>query len=398
MSFKELNISKKIIERLDTLKISNPTEVQQLVIPLILNGKDVVAISPTGSGKTEAYSIPIINKLLSSVDRKSGVIILSPTRELALQTHQRIIKLVPQGYDIQLATIIGGQSYEMQIQAIEQEPPIIIATPGRLFDLINQQKLDLERFDTLIIDEADEMLQLGFLATVFQILGFLPKPRQTLLFSATFPKELEKECSKILQDPIQIQVTHKGHYQGQTNQYLLFVDKNDKKELIRYLIDEYNIQSALIFTRTIHGVDRIVKDLTNNGYSAQGLYGDKSQSVRNSIVNDFKADKFRFLVATDIASRGLHLDHLNYVINYELPDSAEQYTHRIGRVGRSNIEGYAYTFCDAEDNSALINLQINLQKTIPIMEQHPYVLSWQKMLSANQLTNKKKTSSNKKRK
>jgi len=398
LSFQELNISKKLIEKLDALKINIPTEVQRSAIPPTLQGKDVLAISPTGSGKTEAYSIPIINRFISENDTNRAVLVLSPTRELAIQTQQRMTMLVPDGTGIAILNIIGGQAYETQIESLNNQPQIIVATPGRLIDLLDQKEFELDRFDTIVIDEADEMLKLGFLTVLFQILGFLPRNRQTLLFSATFPKELKNECAKILRNPTQIQVTHKGHYQSGTHEHLLFVDKNDKKDLIRHLIEDQNMAQALIFTRTTHGVDRIVKDLISKGYSAQGLYGDKSQSTRNTILGDFKSGKFRFLIATDIASRGLHLEDLHYVINYELPDNAEQYTHRIGRVGRSSTVGCTYTFCDAEDNANLIKLQIELKKNIPILENHPHVLSWEKMLTHNQLAKKRKGSSHQKRK
>ncbi|SUJ22645.1 ATP-dependent RNA helicase rhlE [Sphingobacterium spiritivorum] len=368
MNFQELNLSKLLIENLNTLQITEPTGIQKAVIPNILKGKDVLAISPTGTGKTEAFVLPVLHLLTESKQSEYKTLVLSPTRELAQQTYLRILNCTPSEVNISTISIFGGQSYEKQAAELSTDPAIVVATPGRLLDLMDQKLIDLSAFKKVVIDEADELLQLGFMAALFRILGHLPADKQTLLFSATFPKELEELVPKVLHQPFRFEVQNRESQQSQIHQYLLFVDKNDKKNLIKYLIDHYKIDTALIFTRTTHGVDRIVSDLQKHGLTAQGLYGDKSQAVRTATVEDFKNRNFNFLVATDIASRGLHLDDLDHVINYEIPDTAEQYMHRIGRTARGIRDGYTYTFCDAEDNPNLIKLQIALKK------KHPYLI------------------------
>ncbi|MGJ1446228.1 DEAD/DEAH box helicase [Sphingobacterium spiritivorum] len=398
MNFQELNLSRLLIEKLNTFQITEPTRIQKAVIPNILKGKDVLAISPTGTGKTEAFVLPVLHLLTVNKQSEHKTLILSPTRELAQQTYLRILNCTPSEVNINTISIFGGQSYEKQASELSTDPAIVVATPGRLLDLMDQKLIDLSAFKKVVIDEADELLQLGFMAALFRILGHLPANKQTLLFSATFPKELEELVPKILHQPFRFEVQNREAEQSQIHQYLLFVDKNDKKNLIKYLIDHYKIDAALIFTRTTHGVDRIVSDLQKHGLTAQGLYGDKSQAVRTAIVEDFKNRNFNFLVATDIASRGLHLDDLDHVINYEIPDTAEQYMHRIGRTARGIRDGYTYTFCDAEDNPNLIKLQIALKKNIPILSEHPYVLSWQKMLAHKELKSNSKRKGSKRKK
>ena len=398
MNFQELNLSKLLVEKLNTLQITEPTGIQKAVIPNILKGKDVLAISPTGTGKTEAFALPVLYLLTESKQSEHKTLVLSPTRELAQQTYLRILNCTPSEVNISTISIFGGQSYEKQAAELSTDPAIVVATPGRLLDLMDQKLIDLSAFKKVVIDEADELLQLGFMAALFSILGHLPTDKQTLLFSATFPKELEELVPKVLHQPFRFEVQNREPQQSQIHQYLLFVDKNDKKNLIKYLIDHYKIDTALIFTRTTHGVDRIVSDLQKHGLTAQGLYGDKSQAVRTATVEDFKNRNFNFLVATDIASRGLHLDDLDHVINYEIPDTAEQYMHRIGRTARGIRDGYTYTFCDAEDNPNLIKLQIALKKNIPILSEHPYVLSWQKMLAHKELKSNSKRKGSKRKK
>ncbi|MDF2479224.1 MAG: hypothetical protein K0S24_4707 [Sphingobacterium sp.] len=395
MNFSSLQLNKHLASNLEKQKLNTLTAVQELAIPAVLDGKDCLAIAPTGTGKTEAFAIPIVQRLLEKEKNEHpSVLVLLPTRELCIQTKNRIVKLI-EGTDISVACFYGGGTYESQLAAYASAQ-LILATPGRLLDFLERQVIDLEAIDTLVIDEFDQLLDLGFEMEINKILHMLPAKKQSIFVSATHTIEMDRIIHKRLNNPIEIIV--KDHLiKGKISEYVLYVDKNDKKNLIRYLLENRIKSQAIIFTRTVHAVERIETDLNRNGIPALALYGDKSQQQREDIVNKFRNKENRVLIATDLLARGIDFPNLEAIINYEVPESPELYTHRIGRTGRSDTDGTAFTLCDAEDNQKWIKLQLSLNKQIQIDDQHPFLLSWEKMLSSSQHNTRKGQSKSRKR-
>lgn len=390
MDFSVYNLHPLLLEALAAKQFVQATAVQQRVISPFLAKRDILAIAPTGTGKTESFAIPIIQQLLTlaQLPTSPSVLVLSPTRELALQTFERFEGLI-QDMPLQATCIYGGKSYDSQLSALEQQPQIIVATPGRLIDLLDQQLIQLDQVQTLILDEADQLLDLGFLASIHLIKRALPANCQKALFSATFPERIAKLGEQLLVTPETINLTAESP-KAAIEDYILFVDKVDKKKLIHFLLEEFALPQVLIFSRTTAAVDRIVADLNKHGIQAAGIYADKGQKVREQTLDDFRAARIQALVATDVAARGLDIPELKAIINYEIPDSFENYTHRIGRTGRAQQQGWAFTFCDAEDNPQFIQLQLSARKTFAIYDKHPYILSWEKMLSSSQRQSKGK--------
>ncbi|WP_104385810.1 DEAD/DEAH box helicase [Sphingobacterium sp. HMA12] len=395
MNFSTLQLNKFLFSNLEKQKLSVLTAVQEQVIAALLDGKDCLAIAPTGTGKTEAFAIPLVQHLLEKDQKEhASVLILLPTRELCIQTKDRIAKLI-EGTGLNMACFYGGGTYESQL-ATYPKAQLIVATPGRLLDFLEQQIIDLKSIHTLVIDEFDQLLDLGFALEINKIMQVLPTERQSIFVSATRTAEMDKIIQKRLNNPIEIVVDNQLK-KGKISEYVLYVDKNDKKNLIRYLLENRLKSQVLIFTRTIHAAERIEVDLQRNGISALALYGDKSQQQREDIVNKFRNKENRVLIATDLLARGIDFPNLEAMINYEVPDSPETYTHRIGRTGRSQADGIAITLCDAEDNQKWIKLQLSLNKQIQIDDQHPFLLSWEKMLSSSQNNTRKGQSKSKKR-
>ncbi|PUV21248.1 DEAD/DEAH box helicase [Sphingobacterium athyrii] len=395
MNFSTLQLNKFLFSNLEKQKLSVLTAVQEQVIPALLDGKDCLAIAPTGTGKTEAFAIPLVQHLLEKDQKEhASVLILLPTRELCIQTKDRIAKLI-EGTSLNIACFYGGGTYESQLAAYPKAQ-LILATPGRLLDFLEQQLIDLKAINTLVIDEFDQLLDLGFALEINKIMLALPTERQSIFVSATRTAEMDKIIHKRLKNPIEIVVENQLK-KGKIHEYVLYVDKNDKKNLIRYLLEDRIKSQVLIFTRTVHAVERIEADLQRNGVSALALYGDKSQQQREDIVSKFRNKENRVLIATDLLARGMDFPNLEAIINYEVPDSPETYTHRIGRTGRSQADGIAITLCDAEDNQKWIKLQLALNKQIQIDDQHPFLLSWEKMLSSSQSNTRKGQSKSRKR-
>ncbi|MCS3554363.1 MULTISPECIES: DEAD/DEAH box helicase [unclassified Sphingobacterium] len=389
MKFQDLNIHSSLLSILEQSGFTILTSVQELVIPHILNKKDLIAIAPTGTGKTEAFTIPILHRYFTQeITLQEQTLILNPTRELALQTQSRINKLI-QSYPVTTITLVGGQAYDMQLAGLLQSPTILIATPGRILDLIDQGKITCNTIKTLVIDEFDQLLQLGFIKEVNQILKHLPNKKQSLYFSATLPKDILKIVNKTLKNPIKIEI-EKEVKKCTIEESIFYVDRTNKKNLIKYLIELNPEEQILIFSRTTHAVDRIVADLKKEGIVAEGLYADKAQKNRTQLLTAFKSKEIQILVATDLLARGVDIENLPIVINYEVPDSDSLYTHRIGRTGRSMTTGKAYTFCDAQDNNKWIQLQLSLNRQIKINDQHPYILTWEQMISTSQVKTAKK--------
>lgn len=363
-----------------------PTSIQQMLIPAIAAGQNILAIAPTGSGKTEAFAIPLLAAQLNNNKlSEAQSLVLSPTRELAIQTAARINRIA-EPLNLSCISIYGGVTYSEQTQALDKQPHVIVATPGRLLDLQAQGLIDLGSIACIVLDEVDEMLALGFLKEVNQLLGSISAAAQRVFVSATGSVELEKIAKKQLPN---LHTYTLEAEQSRIQEHALFVDKADKKELIAYLIADFSLQQLIVFTRTTHAVDRIVQHLQAKHIAAQGLYADKKQAQRADILQNFRAGSFQVLVATDLATRGLDIPNLSAVINYEVPDMAATYLHRIGRTGR-RAEGQAFTFCDGEENNKLIALQIELKKSLPVYDKHPYPLSWQKMQSSSNKSKGKK--------
>lgn len=395
LNFSALKLDKILIANLEKQKLSSLTPIQERAIPAILEGRDCLAIAPTGTGKTEAFAIPIIQRLRTKLTTgRLSVLILLPTRELCIQTQQRIANLID-GMDLIIASFYGGGSYESQLD-VYPKAQMVLATPGRLLDFIEQGVIDLKTIDTLVIDEFDQLLDLGFTKEINKIISTLPAERQTIFSSATKTVEIEKIVRKRLNSPVEI-IIDAAVKKGQIEESVLYVDKNDKKNLLRYLLENHISQQAIVFTRTVHAVERIATDLNRHGISCSALYGDKSQQQREEITTKFRQKEVRVLIATDLLARGVDFPDLEAIINYEVPDSPELYTHRIGRTGRSEADGKAFTFCDAEDNEKWIKLQLSLKRQIRIDDQHPYLLSWEKMLSSSQNNPRKGSSKSRKR-
>jgi len=319
-------------------------------------------------------------------------LVLTPTRELAIQIEESF-KAYGSNLNLRRLVIFGGVNQHSQVEALRKGVDILVATPGRLLDLMNQGFISLNSIELFVLDEADRMLDMGFIHDVKRVVAKLPAKRQTLFFSATMPDEIQKLANTILSSPTKVEVTPVSSTAETINQSIYFVDKPDKKKLLIHLLEDKAIETALVFTRTKHGADRIVKDLGFAGIKAAAIHGNKSQNARQRALTDFKDRKIRVLVATDIAARGIDIDQLSHVFNYELPNIPESYVHRIGRTGRAGANGIAISFCDAEENEYLLDIQKLIKITLPIVDDHPYPLSWQNMMAKNQVKRKPQTPS-----
>lgn len=392
MLFKELNLIEPILKALDTEGYTQPTPIQAQAIPTILQGKDLLGCAQTGTGKTAAFAIPLLQilhqkHLNTKVNKNIKALVLTPTRELAIQIEESF-KAYGRNLHLRHLVIFGGVSQHAQVEALKKGVDILVATPGRLLDLMNQGFISLNTIELFVLDEADRMLDMGFIHDVKKVVAKLPAKRQTLFFSATMPDEIQKLANTILVNPLKVEVTPVSSTAETINQCVYFVDKPDKKKLLIHLLAEKNIETALVFTRTKHGADRIVKDLNHAKIKAAAIHGNKSQNARQRALNDFKDREIRVLVATDIAARGIDIDQLAYVFNYDLPNIPESYVHRIGRTGRAGANGTAISFCDGEENEYLLDIQKLIKITIPIVDNHPYPLSWEKMLAKNEVKRK----------
>ncbi|WP_136666538.1 DEAD/DEAH box helicase [Flavobacterium sp. H122] len=359
MTFKNLNIIDPILKALEQEKYVTPTPIQQQAIPLILKGSDVMGCAQTGTGKTAAFAIPILQRLANTPEKQPNAIrtlILTPTRELAIQISDNFTSY---GTHMKLkhTFIFGGVSQFHQIKTLKKGTDILIATPGRLLDLMQQREVDLSHLEIFVLDEADRMLDMGFVHDVKKVVASLPQNRQTLFFSATMPDTIKKLAEKILKNPAYVSVDPVSSTAQSITQSVYFVEKNDKEKLLATILDEEGISRSLVFTRTKHGANKLVDKLTKKGITAAAIHGNKSQNARQKALEDFKLNSLRVLVATDIASRGIDIDELPHVVNYDLPNIPETYVHRIGRTGRGGKKGTAVTFCSTEEKSDLKNIE-----------------------------------------
>ena len=349
MEFKDLGLTPSLLKNIRDTGYETPTPIQQATIPLVLEGKDVLGCAQTGTGKTAAFALPILQRLKEIPPQRSNAkvircLILSPTRELAMQTWENF-QLYGKGEGLDSAVIFGGVGQGGQVEALHRGAEIVIACPGRLLDLMGQGLVRLDWVDIFVLDEADRMLDMGFIHDVRKIVRTLPEERQTLLFSATMPPEVEKLALDLLTDPENVKVDPVTSTVDAIDQCLYYVDKVNKKHLLAQLLEDPEVESALVFSRTKHGVDRIVRDLKRKGIEAAGIHGDKSQNARQTALNLFRSGKCRVLVATDIAARGIDVAGLSHVFNYDMPMEPEAYIHRIGRTGRAGRTGKAISFC-----------------------------------------------------
>ncbi|WP_321517662.1 DEAD/DEAH box helicase [uncultured Bacteroides sp.] len=375
MTFEQLNLINPILKALQEEGYTSPTPIQEQSIPIVLNGKDLLGCAQTGTGKTAAFSIPILQKLYKS-EKNKGIkaLVLTPTRELAIQIDDSF-KAYGRFTGIHHTVIFGGVPQKPQTDTLRRGVDILIATPGRLLDLINQGFISLKTLEFFVLDEADRMLDMGFIHDIKRILPMLPKKRQTLFFSATMPPEIAKLANTILFQPEKVEVAPVSSTVDAIEQSVYFVDKNGKKDLLRFLLKDPKIESVLVFTRTKHGADKLAKLLEKDGIEAAAIHGNKSQNARQRALTSFKDHTLRVLIATDIAARGIDVDQLSHVINYELPNVPETYVHRIGRTGRAGHEGVAIAFCESEELPYLKDIQKLIGIKIPVVENHPFISS-----------------------
>lgn len=379
MRFKELNIIAPILEALKTEGYDVPTPIQEQAIPAILAGKDLLGCAQTGTGKTAAFAIPLLQMLdRERINEKENhaikALILAPTRELAIQTGE-CLHAYGKHISIRHTVIFGGVSQVPQTEALRAGVDILVATPGRLLDLMQQGYIKLDHVKYFVLDEADRMLDMGFLRDVKKIMAKLPATKQTLLFSATMPPEITSLVDDILSNPVRVEVAPVSSTVDIIDQTVYFVDKKDKKTLLIKLLRNKSVDSALVFTRTKHGADKIVRDLAKARINAQAIHGNKSQTARQLALNNFKAKRTRVLVATDIAARGIDVQELSHVINFDLPNIPETYVHRIGRTGRAGMGGTAVSFCDNDEKVYLRDIQKLISRKIPVIEDLSYSLS-----------------------
>ncbi|GGH13612.1 DEAD/DEAH box helicase [Paenibacillus segetis] len=376
MTFKELNIIPAILKALSNENYTKPTPIQEQAIPPVLAGRDLLGCAQTGTGKTAAFAVPIIQLLSQQQSGKPNhrhvrSLILTPTRELALQIIDSF-----QAYGkytgLRCCAVFGGVSQISQERSLKQGADIVVATPGRLIDLMNQKLIDLQHVKIFVLDEADRMLDMGFIHDVKRIIAKIPKQKQTLFFSATMPPEISTMVKSILVNPVKVEITPVSSTADKIQQCVYFVDKGNKQKLLIDLLQDKSIASALVFTRTKHGADRVVRELTKANITAQAIHGNKSQNARQNALSNFKSGVTRVLVATDIAARGIDIDELSHVFNYNLPNIPETYVHRIGRTGRAGLSGTAISFCEIEEIPYLKDIQKVIGKSISEVKDHPY--------------------------
>ncbi len=376
MTFQDLQLIPPILRALAEEQYTIPTPIQEQAIPPVLAGRDLLGIAQTGTGKTAAFALPTLQRLGYRPQRNRPIraLVLTPTRELALQIFEsfaaygRHLRLEP-------CVIFGGVPQKPQERALLRGVDILVATPGRLNDLIGQGLISLHQIEILILDEADRMLDMGFIHDVKRIIAQTPERKQTLFFSATMPAEIANLSRSILIDPVRVSITPDKPTVEKIDQTLYFVNKDNKRHLLVHLLQNPSITSALVFTRTKHGADRVVKELSRSRIEAAAIHGNKSQNARQRALGSFKDKSTRILVATDIAARGLDIDELSHVINYDLPEVSETYVHRIGRTGRAGLGGSAISFCDAEEKKYLRGIERLIMKPIPVVNDHPYPLT-----------------------
>jgi ATP-dependent RNA helicase RhlE len=378
MSFKDLQLNKPILRAIAETGYDSPTLVQEQTIPLVLDKKDVIASAQTGTGKTAAFALPILQLLFDKQDavkkgKKIRALVVSPTRELAIQIQENFVTY-SKYTNLRTTVVFGGASIEPQIDVLKKGVDILIATPGRLLDLHKQDHINLDYIEILVLDEADLMLDMGFIDDVAKIERLCPKDKQVLMFSATMPFKVEQLANTILKSPERVEVTPTSSAAKNVSQVVYYVPKRNKIELCLHLLRNTIKGNILIFRRTKFGVDKLEQTLTKNGYKVESFHGDKNQSDRQSALNKFKNNEVNILIATDVAARGIDIDALDAVVNFDMPNVPETYVHRIGRTGRAGQTGMSYSLCSADEKVYVKTIQQLINIQIPIEEHHPYPL------------------------
>jgi ATP-dependent RNA helicase RhlE len=374
LTFEQLGLIKPLLKALNDQGYTHPTPIQQQSIPVVLSGKDLLGCAQTGTGKTAAFALPIL-QLLEQNNTKGyrhiRTLVLTPTRELAVQIGESFADY-GKYTGLKHEVIFGGVSQHPQTLALRNGTDILIATPGRLLDLMNQGYIYLDHLELFVLDEADRMLDMGFIHDIRKVIKELPKQRQTLFFSATMPPEIAKLADALLHQPVKVEVTPVSSTAEKIDQMVYMVDKKNKQSLLVHLLEAEKISRTLVFTRTKHGADRIAKDLAKANIRAAAIHGNKSQAARQAALHSFKTGRLKVLVATDIAARGIDIDNLMHVVNFDLPNVPETYVHRIGRTGRAGAEGMAISFCDREERAYLRDIVKLTTQQIPVAATHPF--------------------------
>jgi ATP-dependent RNA helicase RhlE len=378
MTFQELQLIEPITKALKEEGYSTPTPIQAKAIPIILEQRDLLGCAQTGTGKTAAFAIPMLQLLYNNPIGKSErnrirALVLTPTRELAIQIAESFAAY-GRHTGLKHTVVFGGVGQKPQTDALQRGVDILVATPGRLLDLINQGFVKLNQLEFFVLDEADRMLDMGFVHDVKKIIKLLPAKRQSLFFSATMPPAIVSLAGTILNQPVKVEVTPVSSTADTIRQSVFFVDKSDKNSLLLHILEDQSISTALVFTRTKHGADKVVKVLRKAGVTSEAIHGNKSQNARQNALKNFKSQTTRVLVATDIAARGIDVDDLTHVINYEIPNIPETYVHRIGRTGRAGAKGIAISFCDRDEKVFLRDIHKLIAKNIPVENNHPYAV------------------------
>ena len=381
MTFDKLDLIEPILNALQHEGYTQPTPIQEIAIPIVLQGNDLLGCAQTGTGKTAAFAIPILQQLYNKrendkIHKKIKVLIVTPTRELAIQigesfaAYGRYLKF-------RHAVIFGGVPQNPQVNALKAGIDILIATPGRLLDLQSQGYVKLNELSIFVLDEADRMLDMGFIHDVKKLIKLIPAKRQSLFFSATMPDSIRMLAGTILTNPKEVAVTPVSTTAETIQQEMYYVETSDKKDLLIHILQDRKIETALVFTRTKHGADKVQRLLSKVGIKTEAIHGNKSQNARQNALRNFKERTTRVLVATDIAARGIDIDDLNLVINYEIPNIPETYVHRIGRTGRAGLDGKAISFCDQEELEYLRDIQKLISLQVPVVKGHPYEASFE---------------------
>ncbi len=373
--FAGLQLAQPILRAITDEGYTTPTPIQAKSITPLMEGRDLLGVAQTGTGKTAAFVLPLLHRLAGNPARPSRrrprALILAPTRELAGQIADSI-RSYSRHQHLRSAVVFGGTNIRPQIKTLDNGVHILVATPGRLIDLMNQRHVFLDEVETFILDEADRMLDMGFIRDVKKIASVTPKSRQTVLFSATMPKSVQGLANGLLNDPVQIEVAPAATTAEKVDQRILFVPKDKKRALLGELLNDSDIERVLIFTRTKHGADRVAKHLHQCGIQSDAIHGNKSQNARQRALKGFRAGRIRALVATDIAARGIDVDGVTHVINFDLPNEPESYVHRIGRTARAGATGVAISFCDHEERAYLRDIEKTIRQSVPVVVDHPF--------------------------
>ncbi len=386
MLFSELGLIEPLLKAVAQEGYKTPTPIQEQAIPVVLAGRDLLGCAQTGTGKTASFVLPLLQRMHEQKEAAAvkghtiKTLVLTPTRELATQIHESI-GTYGKFLNLKSVVIYGGVPQSRQVQDLRRGCDLVVATPGRLMDLLNQGILSLNGIEYFVLDEADRMLDMGFVVEVKRIIAKLPKKRQTLFFSATIPPAILSLVQILLTNPVEIAVTPGATTTELVDQSLYYVQKSEKRSLLHHLLKEGGRKSVLVFTRTKHGADRVARDLNRSGFNATALHGDKTQQARERSLQGFKDGKLQILVATDIAARGIDIDELGLVVNFDLPNIPETYVHRIGRTGRAGVFGKAISFCDYEEKIYLKDIQKLIGQTVPVISDHPFHVALMEPLS-----------------